>query len=52
MIYLQMFAGEGRSGNTGQGRDLSKLLDDFKNFIVNLIISLFISKIYLSLVCH
>ena len=49
MIYLQMFVGETRSRNTGQGRDLSKLLDDFKNFIVNLIISLFISKIYLSL---
>ena len=31
---------------TGQRRGLSKRLDNFRNFIVSLIISLFISKLY------
>ena len=33
-------------GNTGQRRGLSKLLDNFRNFTVSLIISFFISKLY------
>ena len=33
-------------GNTGQRRGLPKRLDNFRNFIVSLIISLFISKPY------
>ena len=45
MISSQMFR---RRGNTGQRSVLSKLLDDFKNIIVGLIISVFISKLYYS----
>ena len=45
MISSQMFR---RRGNTGQRSVLSKLLDDFKNVIVGLIISVFISKLYYS----
>ena len=33
-------------GNTGQRGGLSKCLDNFKNFVVSLIVSLFISKVY------
>ena len=33
-------------GNTGQRRGISKRLDNFRNFIVSLIISVFISKLY------
>ena len=35
MIFSQSLKGQ---GNSGQRRDLSKRLDDFKNFIVSLII--------------
>ena len=36
---------QGVRGNTGQRRGLSKGLDNFRKFIVSLIISLFISKL-------
>ena len=41
MISTQMLRGKGR-----YFRGLSKRLDDFRNFLVCLFISLFISKLY------
>ena len=41
MISTQMLRGKGR-----YFRGLSKRLDDFRNFLVSLIISLFVSKLY------
>ena len=40
----------GGSGNTGQRRDSSKRLDDFKNLLVKLIISLLFQN-YILLIC-
>ena len=45
MISSQIWRGQGKN-NTGKRKGLSKRLDDFKNFIVSLIISLFIWKLY------
>ena len=44
MISLQILRRQGK--NIGQRRGLLKHLDIFRNFIVDLIISLFISKLY------
>ena len=45
MISSQICRGQGKN-NTGQRKDLSKRLDNSKNFIVSLMISLFIWKLY------